>query len=67
MPTPTSVTPAPQIANNTPGAAFIAASINQSCIASTSLLGEDGLCVIEHNAERYVLRRTRNNRLILTK
>jgi hemin uptake protein HemP len=36
-------------------------------IASDALLGKQGMCVIMHNAERYLLRRTRNGKLILTK
>ncbi len=36
-------------------------------VTSMTLLGERGICVIVHNAERYILRRTRNNKLILTK
>jgi hemin uptake protein HemP len=36
-------------------------------ITSEALLGKQGMCIIIHDAERYVLRRTRNNKLILTK
>jgi hemin uptake protein HemP len=36
-------------------------------ITSTALLGSGGILCIEHNAEIYTLRRTRNGRLILTK
>lgn len=61
-------TSTPPSTTDSPNADFNAVSIaTQTAIASTSLLGDDGLCIIEHNAERYVLRRTRNNRLILTK
>lgn len=36
-------------------------------IASNALLGQKGSCIIVHNREQYILRRTRNNKLILTK
>jgi len=36
-------------------------------VSSTELLGDDGLLGIEHEGELYILRRTRNGRLILTK
>ena len=36
-------------------------------LSSHELLGERGLLHIEHEGERYTLRLTRNNRLILTK
>jgi hemin uptake protein HemP len=39
----------------------------QLVFASSALLGKQGICVIEHNAERYMLRRTRGDKLILTK
>jgi hemin uptake protein HemP len=39
----------------------------EDAIASNSLLGQKGVCIIVHNAEQYILRRTRNNKLILTK
>jgi hemin uptake protein HemP len=68
MPTLTTNTPTPHANIDSPSAALSAVSFaTPSAVASTSLLGDDGLCIIEHNAERYVLRRTRNNRLILTK
>jgi hemin uptake protein HemP len=68
MPTLTTNTPMPHANTDSSSAALSAVSFaTQSAVASTSLLGDDGLCIIEHNAERYVLRRTRNNRLILTK
>jgi hemin uptake protein HemP len=51
-----------------------AATISVSCnanaedaITSNALLGQKGMCIIVHNAEQYFLRRTRNNKLILTK
>ena len=37
------------------------------CVSSATLLGSDGLLIIDHNGERYTLRRTRAGRLILTK
>lgn len=39
----------------------------EDVIASNALLGQKGVCIIVHNAEQYILRRTRNNKLILTK
>ena len=43
-------------------------SINaQSSVASALLLNQQGKLWIEHAGERYLLRRTSNNRLILTK
>ena len=39
----------------------------EEVIASNALLGQKGVCIIVHNAEQYILRRTRNNKLILTK
>ncbi len=36
-------------------------------VPASQLLGERGLVHIEHQGERYTLRITRNNRLILTK
>ncbi len=36
-------------------------------VASRELLGNRKLIEIDHNGERYVLRLTRNDRLILTK
>lgn len=43
-------------------------SINaESSIASSLLLNHQGKLWIEHAGERYLLRRTSNNRLILTK
>lgn len=43
-------------------------SINaESMVASTLLLNHEGKLWIEHAGERYLLRRTSNNRLILTK
>ncbi len=51
-----------------------AATISEACnanaedvITSNALLGQKGICIIVHNAEQYTLRRTRNNKLILTK
>lgn len=38
-----------------------------SSVASRALLNHDGKLWIEHGGERYLLRRTANNRLILTK
>lgn len=38
-----------------------------SAVASTLLLNHEGKLWIEHAGERYLLRRTSNNRLILTK
>lgn len=37
------------------------------CADSRDLLGPGGVLTIHHDGERYVLRRTRNGRLILTK
>lgn len=46
----------------------VACNVNaQDTIASNALLGQKGVCIIVHNAEQYILRRTRNNKLILTK
>lgn len=36
-------------------------------VASSTLLGDRSVIHIDHNGERYVLRLTRNDRLILTK
>jgi hemin uptake protein HemP len=38
-----------------------------SSVASRALLNRDGKLWIEHGGERYLLRRTANDRLILTK
>ncbi|TMW11693.1 hemin uptake protein HemP [Alloalcanivorax gelatiniphagus] len=38
-----------------------------SSVASRALLNQDGKLWIEHGGERYLLRRTANDRLILTK
>ncbi len=38
-----------------------------SVLRSTDLLGQRGVVHIAHNGETYVLRLTRNDRLILTK
>ena len=40
---------------------------SEDAITSSLLLGQKGVCIIVHNAEQYILRRTRNNKLILTK
>lgn len=40
---------------------------DDSSVASRSLLNQDGKLWIEHGGERYLLRRTANDRLILTK
>lgn len=39
----------------------------QSQVPSSALLNHQGKLWIEHGGERYLLRRTANNRLILTK
>nr|WP_084155725.1 hemin uptake protein HemP [Halomonas halocynthiae] len=41
-------------------------AIDGDTVTSHSLLGNTGLLVIEHNGRCYQLRRTRNDRLILT-
>lgn len=41
--------------------------IEEDCVASGELLNRDGKLWIEHAGEKYQLRRTANNRLILTK
>ncbi len=41
--------------------------IEDACVASRELLNRDGKLWIEHGGEKYMLRRTANNRLILTK
>ncbi|MCK0153683.1 hemin uptake protein HemP [Alcanivorax sp. S6407] len=51
-------------ANSTPRRVAINA---ESSVASTLLLNQHGKLWIEHAGERYLLRRTSNNRLILTK
>jgi hemin uptake protein HemP len=62
-----------QLASTRLPAAVVGAAISETNVivnepvTSNTLLGERGICVIVHNAERYVLRRTRNNKLILTK
>ena len=40
---------------------------DDSVATSVALLNRDGKLWIEHGGERYLLRRTANNRLILTK
>lgn len=40
--------------------------ISNGCIRSSELLNESGFLQIEHNGKRYLLRKTRNNKLILT-
>lgn len=40
---------------------------DDSVATSVALLNQDGKLWIEHGGERYLLRRTANNRLILTK
>ena len=44
-----------------------AAPTSPACIASSALFGDRSEVVIEHNGERYRLRITRQNKLILTK
>lgn len=41
--------------------------IEDDNVPSRALLGRDGKLWIEHGGEKYLLRRTTNNRLILTK
>lgn len=41
--------------------------IEDACVASAELLSRNGKLWIEHGGEKYMLRRTANNRLILTK
>nr|WP_300312954.1 hemin uptake protein HemP [Halomonas sp.] len=36
-------------------------------VSSTDLLGESNVLIITHNGQRYQLRRTRQNKLILTR
>lgn len=40
--------------------------VHDDTVTSDTLLGAEGLLVIEHNGRSYQLRRTRNDRLILT-
>lgn len=41
--------------------------IEENSVPSSALLSQDGKLWIEHGGEKYLLRRTANNRLILTK
>jgi hemin uptake protein HemP len=52
---------------NAPPKTLPFAEVAKQAITSRALLGKGGVCVIVHNDERYVLRRTRNDKLILTK
>jgi hemin uptake protein HemP len=68
MQTPHDSTAAKSVRASDASAMISAASMNSDdVIASVSLLGQKGVCIIVHNAEQYILRRTRNNKLILTK
>ena len=65
-----SVSAVAQSLQNSTDAATISVVSNASredVIASNALLNQKGVCIIVHNAEQYILRRTRNNKLILTK
>ncbi|AFT68760.1 MULTISPECIES: hemin uptake protein HemP [Alcanivoracaceae] len=42
-------------------------AVQEDSVASRALLNADGKLWIEHGGERYLLRRTANDRLILTK
>lgn len=63
-------TVAPRNASTLPAAGKQGRSIaisDESVATSVALLNRDGKLWIEHGGERYLLRRTANNRLILTK
>ena len=51
----------------TSASSFPVGAGSEDAITSSLLLGQKGVCIIVHNAEQYILRRTRNNKLILTK
>ncbi len=59
------VAAAPSAAVNKQGRSI--AISDDSVATSVALLNQDGKLWIEHGGERYLLRRTANNRLILTK
>ncbi|MBL7250667.1 hemin uptake protein HemP [Alloalcanivorax sp. C16-2] len=56
----------PALASRRPAGRRIAIA-DDSSVASRALLNQDGKLWIEHGGERYLLRRTANDRLILTK
>lgn len=61
--------PDPNVSSNTRGAGVIPTSRSEGlpCLHSRDLLAGGNLLQIEHAGERYFLRQTRNNKLILTK
>ena len=63
---PHKVSTARRVAAGAPRARRIAIEADSS-VASRALLNQDGKLWIEHGDERYLLRRTANDRLILTK
>lgn len=64
MPPAHAAKPTPSV---TAGSGVRRVQIDEACVASRELLNQDGKLWIEHGGEKYMLRRTANNRLILTK